>query len=143
MSTKNNIRFFTKNNLLVYISIGIMALGGCFLFKWWLIPIGCILLAVGAVLFIVFSAKRVSEKEIITCLERKLDGMDFSYDTLGVNERRVLRNIKPIVTEYYEYNDNVMVKRAKNDIISSQYTKSIVFFLTDALVIRTRNISLL
>ena len=105
MNTKQNEKFFTKNNLLVYISIAIMVLGGACFFKRWLIAIGCVILAIGAALFIVFSAKRVSEKEVRACLERKLEGMDYSFDTLGVNERRVIRTIAPLVTEYFEYDE--------------------------------------
>ena len=143
MNIKQNEKFFTKSNLLVYISIAIMVLGGACFFKRWLIAIGCVILAIGAALFIVFSAKRVSEKEVRACLERKLEGMDYSFDTLGVNERRVIRTIAPLVTEYFEYDEGVMVKQTQNDYLSSKYTKSIIFFLTDALVVRTRNISLI
>ena len=145
MNNKQLVNFFKKTSMIMYVGIILIILGGVFVFRrgFGTKAIGFTIMAIGAAIFIVGVSLRASEKDVLSCLAKKMDGMDYTYDTLAVNERRVLRNIKPEVTEYYDYEDGAMFKRAKDGtLISSQKTKSIIFIIKDALIVRTRTVSI-
>ena len=145
MNKRQNENYFKKNDIILYIGAAMLLIGGILLTvgkRRWVAPC-CILMAIGAVVFIIGTTVRSSEKEMRGILSKKLDGMDISFDTLGVPERRVIRDIKPIEIENFEYDEAVMLRKTKNDIISSRYTKALIFTLTDGFVVRTRSVSLI
>ena len=145
MNKKQNENYFKKNDIILYIGAVMLLIGGILLTvgkRRWVAPC-CILMVIGAVVFIIGTTVRSSEKEMMALLAKKLDGMDMSFDTLGVPERRVLRDVKPVIIEGYEYDETVMLRRTKNETVSSRYTKAIIFFLTDGFVVRTRSVSLI
>ena len=145
MNKKQNENYFKKNDIILYIGAVMLLIGGILLTigkRRWVAPC-CILMVIGAVVFIIGTTVRSSEKEMMALLAKKLDGMDMSFDTLGVPERRVLRDVKPVIIEGYEYDETVMLRRTKNETVSSRYTKTVIFFLTDGFVIRTRSVSLI
>ena len=145
MNKRHNENYFKKNDIILFIGAAMLIIGGILLTvgkRWWVAPC-CILMAIGMVIFIIGTTVRSSEKEMRALLSKKLEGMDISFDTLGVPERRVVRDIKPIVIENYEYDETVMLRKTKNETISSRYTKSLIFILTDGFIVRTRSVSLI
>ncbi|MBQ9744785.1 MAG: hypothetical protein IJW19_06655 [Clostridia bacterium] len=144
MNKKQHENFFKKNDLILLIGAAMLVIGAILLTvgkRRWIAPC-CILMAIGVVIFIIGTTIRVNEKEMRALLAKKLEGFDLSLDTLAVNERRVLRDAKTEVTESFEYDDTTMLRKTKNDIFSSKYTKTAIFPLTDAFIVRTRTVSL-
>ena len=144
MNKKQHENYFLKNDIILYIGAAMLVIGAIILTvgkRRWIAPC-CILMAIGVVVFIIGTTVRANEKEMRALLARKLDGFDLSLDTLAVNERRVLRDVKPEVVENFEYDDTAMLRKTKNEIFSSKYTKTAFFPLTDAFIVRTRTVSL-
>lgn len=145
MNKRHNENYFKKTDIILYIGAVMLLAGGILLTvgkRRWVAPC-CILMAIGAVVFIIGTTVRSNEKEMMAILAKKLEGMDMSFDTLGVPERRVLRDVKPIIIENYEYDETVMLRQGKNATISSKYTKAFIFTLTDGFLVRTRTVSLI
>ena len=145
MNKRHNENYFKKTDIILYIGAVMLLAGGILLTvgkRRWVAPC-CILMAIGAVIFIIGTTVRSNEKEMMAILAKKLEGMDMSFDTLGVPERRVLRDVKPIIIENYEYDETVMLRQGKNATISSKYTKAFIFTLTDGFLVRTRTVSLI
>ncbi|MBR7101597.1 MAG: hypothetical protein IKC74_04845 [Clostridia bacterium] len=145
MNKRHNENYFKKTDIILYIGAVMLLAGGILLTvgkRRWVAPC-CILMAIGAVIFIIGTTVRSNEKEMMAILTKKLEGMDMSFDTLGVPERRVLRDVKPIIIENYEYDETVMLRQGKNATISSKYTKAFIFTLTDGFLVRTRTVSLI
>lgn len=146
MSNKQNINYFKMNNLLEYVGIGCMAVSLPFFlfgygFMW---ALSCGLLPLGAVLFVVAVSIRSSEKDIYSSIKKKTESMELSVDKLGVNERRIVKRRSPEILEDFEYEDGVMIKKSKmGGIITSKYTKTGLYLLTDALMVITRTVSLI
>ena len=104
MNKRHNENYFKKTDIILYIGAVMLLAGGILLTvgkRRWVAPC-CILMAIGAVIFIIGTTVRSNEKEMMAILAKKLEGMDMSFDTLGVPERRVLRDVKPIIIENYE-----------------------------------------
>jgi len=144
MNRKQNENYFKKNDIILYVGAVMLVIGAILLTvgkRRWIAPC-CTLMAIGVVVFIIGTTVRSNTKEIMDILQKKMEGMDMSYDTLGVPERRVLRDIKPEIIENYEYDETVMLRREKNGTVSSKYTKAAIYTLTDAFVIRARTVSL-
>ena len=145
MDKKQHENYFKRNDVLLLIGAAMLVIGAILVFvgkRRWLMPC-CIGMVIGAVLFIIGTTVRVSEKEILAYLTRQLEGFDLSYDTLAVHERRVLRNVQPIVVENYDYEQGDMLRRTKDGVVSSRYMKTAIFTLTDAFIVRSRTVSLI
>lgn len=145
MNKKQHENYFKRNDVLLIIGAAILVIGAVLVFvgkRRWLMPC-CIFMAIGAVIFIIGTTVRVSEKEILAYLTRQLEGFDLSFDTLAVHERRVIRNAQPIVVEHYDYEQGDMLRKTQNGIVSSRYVKTAIFTLTDAFIVRSRSVSLI
>ncbi len=146
MSNKQNINYFKMSNLMEYIGIGCMAVSLIFFIFgsgiMWILSCG--VLPLGAVLFVVAVSIRSNEKDIYTSIKKKTESMELSVDKLGVNERRVVRRRAPEILEDFEYEDGLMVRKSKmGGVITSKYTKTGLYLLTDALMVITRTVSLI
>ena len=145
MSNKQNVNYFKMNDLMEYIGIGLMTISlPIFIFAYGYIWfLSCFMLPIGVVLFIIGVSIRSNEKDILNALKRKTDGVVIPYDNLGINERRINRKLQIEVLEDFEYESGLMYKRGKRGIISSKYTKTAIYMLTDALYISTKTVSLI
>ena len=145
MSNKQNVNYFKMNDLMEYIGIGFMAVAlPLFIFAYGILWIvSCAMLPIGVILFIIGVSIRSSEKDIISSLKRKTEGVVIPFDNLGINERRINRKLPYEVIGDYEYENGLMYKKSKNGIVSSKYTKTALYLLTDALYISTKTVSLI
>ncbi len=144
MNKKQHENYFKRNDVLLFIGALMLLIGAGLILvgkRRWVMPC-CIVMAIGAVIFIVGTTIRVSEKEILAYLARQLEGFDLSFNTLAVHERRVIRDAQPIVVENYDYEQGDMLRKTKNGIVSSRYMKTAIFTLTDAFIVRSRMVSL-
>ena len=146
MSNKQNINYFKRNDLMEYIGIGFMGVAlPLFIFAYgitWIIS--CAMLPIGVILFIIGVSIRSSDKDIISSLKRKTEGVVIPYDNLGINERRINRRLPIEILEDFEYENGVMLKKSKKGIVyTSKYTKTALYLLTDALYISTKTVSLI
>ena len=146
MKLKHNENYFKKSDNLRIIGLGTAIVG--FLMLWirlhWLTymlaPVGLI---AGLVMFFVGSAGRSSETDIDEYIKRET--VDIEVDFAGDRhyEKRLLKHIPPIVAEGYEYSDGLMFKKAKNSSVrSSEYTKAMIYVLSDRLYISERHVDI-
>ena len=118
MSNKQNINYFKMNDLMSYIGIGLMAIGlPIFIFAYGIIwLISCIMLPLGVILFIIGVSIRSGEKDIMSSLKRKTEGVVIPFDSLGINERRINRKLPIEVLEDFEYESGLMYKKGKRGV---------------------------
>lgn len=145
MNLKHNANYFKKSDSTKFIGIGLVILGFVlFYFGWgW---ISYILMTasvpVGVVLFIVGSSGRADESAIDTCIESLTEGLEVDLSADNKYKSRLEKHISPEIVEGYEYSDGVMLKYSKNgSLCSSEYTKAIIYTLSDALYISARTVS--
>jgi len=133
------------NDLMSYIGIGLMAIGlPIFIFAYGIIwLISCIMLPLGVILFIIGVSIRSGEKDIMSSLKRKTEGVVIPFDSLGINERRINRKLPIEVLEDFEYESGLMYKKGKRGTVTSKYTKTAIYPLTDALYVSTKTVSLI
>ena len=147
MNLKHNANYFKKSDTTKIFGIALVILGFLlFYFGWgW---ISYILMTasvpVGIVLFIIGSSGRADESVIDTCIESATEGLevDLAADTKYKN--RLEKHVAPEIIEGHEYSDGVMLKYAKSGSLrSSEYTKAIIYTLTDALYIHSKTVSVI
>ena len=149
MNIKNNINYFKKSDLLKYIGIGMIVIGGiCFFLdflRFWSYIIPMVFIPTGAVLFIIGSSARSNDNDIELCIERLTDGLDARLENNVKYKRRIFANTHPMIAEGFEYKKGLMFKRAKKDnsLRTSEYTKAVIYVLTDGLHITMRTVSLI
>ena len=145
MSNKQNVNYFKMNDLIEYIGIGLMAVFlPIFIFAYGFIwALSCVMLPLGVILFIIGVSIRSSERDILNSLKRKTEGVVIPLDNLGINERRINRRLSYDVLEDFEYENGLMYKKGKRGIISSKYTKTALYLLTDAIYVSTKTVSLI
>ena len=148
MNYKNNIGYFAKSDNMRSVGLcmlvgGFAALCLGFATSYILFIIGTILLIPGAVLYIIGAAGRSSDEDIKHCIERGCEGMEVELSEDRAYNKRILPKTEPEVLKDYEYREGLMLTRSKsNSLRSSEYTKTILYFLTDALYVVTRTFSL-
>lgn len=145
MNIKHNINYFKKSDSTKFVGIALVILGFVlFYFGWgWISYILMTLsVPVGVVLFIVGSSGRSDESVIETCIEERTEGLEVELEKDIKYKHRILKHIPPEIVEGHEYNDGVMLKQAKSGVLrSSEYTKAIIYTLTDALYVNARTVS--
>lgn len=145
MNLKHNANYFKKSDSTKFIGIGLVILGFVlFYFGWgW---ISYILMTasvpVGVVLFIVGSSGRADESVIDTCIESATEGIEVDLASDFKYKSRIQKHVDPEVIGGYEFNDGVMLKYSKDGALrSSEYTKAIIYTLTDAVYVSKRTVS--
>ncbi|MBQ7336863.1 MAG: hypothetical protein IJW40_00235 [Clostridia bacterium] len=148
MNYKNNLGYFNKSDTMRTVGLGILVGGFAalcigFATSYILYFIGGPLIVVGALLFIIGAAGRSNDEEIKHCITRATEGMEVDLSADRAYAKRIIPKSEPEIAQNYEYREGVMLTRSKsNSLRSSEYTKSILYLLTDALYIVSRSISL-
>ncbi|MBQ2767957.1 MAG: hypothetical protein IJF49_07790 [Clostridia bacterium] len=149
MNTKHNVNYFKKSDGLKTIGTGMMVVGilGLWLgwsYSYYLYFISTIALPVGLVLFMFGSVGRASEEDMDSCIKSIGDGLDSLLENDKKLSKKRLAHISPMMAEGYEYSDGLMYTKAKSGTVrSSEYTKAILYILSDSLCIVRRTASLI
>ena len=146
MSYKQNINYFKISDILLYIGLGCLAVGGfIFIFgSGYLWLMSTVVFPAGAVFFIVGASIRSNDKDIDQFIKKNMEGVEVDLTENSKYARRVVKDNAPIIVSGYEYLDGLMVTKAKNGLIrTSKFTKSCIYLLRDCIYISTRTISLI
>ena len=148
MNYKNNIGYFAKSDDMRTTGLGLL-IGGfaalClgFATSYILYIIGGPLIIIGAILYVIGAAGRSSDEDIKSCIARGCEGMEVDLSEDRAYNKRIMPKTEPEVLKDFEYREGLMLTRSKsNSLRSSEYTKTILYFLTDGLYIVTRTFSL-
>jgi len=143
---KSHINYFKRSDSLKYIGIVLAVLGVfLYMFGWSYISyiIATIALPIGGALFIIGSSGRASDGDINEYITKRTEGIEIDLENNPSIKKRLLKQIPVETVEGYEYRDGLMVTKAKDGSIrSSEYTKSVLYSLSDALHIVSRRISI-
>jgi hypothetical protein len=143
---KSHINYFKKSDSLKYIGIVLAVLGVfLYMFGWGYVSyiIATVALPIGGVLFIIGSSGRASDSDINEYIAKRTEGIEIDLENNPNIKKRLLKQIPIETIEGYEYKDGLMVTKAKDGSIrSAEYTKSVLYSLSDALHIVSRRISL-
>ena len=144
---KGNINYFKRGDSFKTIGLAVAIIGGI---VWWFAPnyiiyiLSCIAIPVGLGLFFIGSTGHSSDADIDADIDSKTKDMEVNLEEDKQYAKRVLKNIEPKVCEGYEYKDGLYFIKAKNGTIrSSEYTKAIIYVLSDELYIVKRSFSLI
>jgi hypothetical protein len=146
MDFKNNLNYFKKSDTPKFVGMGLMVVGIFLLWLGWSYVsyiMSAVFIPVGLVLFFVGSSGRASDSEIDAFIKRRLGGMEVDLSEDRAYTKRVLKHIPPQSIEDYVYREGLMLTKAKNSSLrSSEYTRSLLYILSDALYIPTRTVAL-
>lgn len=147
MKIKNNVNYFTKNDTLKFIGVAMVVLGfvlyyvGWGMLSWILI---CACIPVGAVLFIVGSSGRASDDDIEEFINVKSRELDPNLDLDKDYSKRIMKHTETLELEGYEYREDLMfAKTKKGSVRTSEFVRSVIYILNDALHFTVRRISLI
>lgn len=145
--TKNSINYFIKTDTLKLVGGGILIAG---LFCLWLgFGIIAYILAfigtpTGLVLFFIGATGRVTDADMDSHINNKMAGLAIDIDQNRSYQLKLLKHIKEITIEGYEYHDDVMIKKLKSgELRTSEFSRSKIRILSDRLYIVNRKISLI
>lgn len=146
MNFKKNVNYFTKSDLMKNLGIGLTALGLFLLVFGWSY-VSFILMSVtiptGLILFLVGISRRTSEKDLDAMIDRATANVAPTPEKSEKLERRAAKKPTSVYAEGYELREGLMLTKAKNGSTrSSEYTKTYLLPLSDALYIISRTISL-
>lgn len=144
---KSNIKYYTTSEAFKFIGLGLilfsvvlyfLGLGWGF-WSWLILSLGT---PIGFILFLI-STGRSSDDEINTYI--KLNTKEIDADNISFEKgfkKRILDRQEPIYFEGFDFDGDVMVTKAKNGrIVSSIYTKAIVFPLDTGIHISYKTVS--
>ena len=145
--TQYSINYFKKTDTLKLVGGGVLIAGLFALWIGWGL-IGFILaflgVPVGFVLFFIGSTGRVNDEHMETYINNKMAGLVIDIDTNRSYQLRLLKNSKDITVEGYHFHDEVMIKKLKDGSLrSSEFSRTKIRTLKDALYIVNRKISLI
>ena len=105
--------------------------------------LSCIAIPVGLALFFIGSARHSSDEDIDADINSITKDMEVNLEADKQYAKRILKHIEPKICEGYEYKEGLYFVKAKNGTVrSSEYTKAIIYVLSDELYIVKRNFSL-
>ncbi len=150
MNIKHNINYFKKNENLKFIGGTLLILGLFFLWfgpaiDLWFISyaVSPPVIVVGFVMFLIGSSGRSSEADLDDCIKRGTEGLEVYFDDDIHYGKRLLKHIAPSYIEGYEFHDGVMIKKGKNSSLrSSEYTKALIYIMSDRLYINRKTVCL-
>ena len=147
MKIKNNVNYFAKNNSLKFVGVAMVALGFLLYYFGWGWPayiLMCVCIPLGAALFIVGSSGRSGDDDIDEYIAVKMRDLDPKLDINKDYAKRVMKHYEAMEIEGYEYRDGLMFKKTKvGSVRSSEYVRSVIYFLEDAFHITSRRISII
>ncbi len=144
---KRNRNYFTKTDTMLYVGIGLLAVGVIlFFFGYSYISyiIASVLAPVGLVLMLVGASQRVTDADMDTCIAKLTEGMAVDTVENPKFERRMLKQIPMLQVQGYVYDDTKLHKYAKSGSVrSEQFESALIYALDTELYIVRRQISLL
>jgi len=147
MDIKHNVNYFKKRDIVKTIGIVCSAIGAIGILLAYSIYIGYLLamvfLPIGLITFIIGTNIASSESDIDDDIKKALVGVEKELSEDKAYAKRILKNIPAATAEGYDYEEGLMLRKAKNSSVrSSSYTKAMLYPLTDALLISSRTVSL-
>lgn len=144
---KSQINYFKRSDTLKYVGIVLAVIGvALYMFGWSYISyiIATIALPIGGVLFIFGSSGRASDGDIDEYISKRTEGIEIDLENNLNIKKRILKQVPIETVEGYEYENGLMVTKAKDGSIrTSEYTKSLLYPLSDAIHIVSRKISVI
>lgn len=145
--TRNSINYFKKTDTLKIVGGGVLIAGLFSLWLGWGI-IGYILAfigtPVGLVLFFIGSLGRVTDADMDSHINNKMASLAIDIDQNRSYQLKLLKHVKEITIDGYEYRDDVMIKKLKSgEIRTSEFSRSKIRILSDRLYIVNRKVSLI
>ena len=143
---KSQINYFKKSDTFKYVG-GILAVLGVllYMFGWSYVSyiIATVFLPAGGVLFLIGSSGRASDGDINEYIEKHTEGIELDLENNPSIKKRILKQLPIEVVEGYEYKAGIMAMKAKDGSVrTSEYTKSLIYPLTDGVCVVSRSISL-
>ena len=142
----HNQHYFTRSDLLNLVAIGLMLAAGIGyvlnfgLISYLLLAFG---LPLGAILFIVNSITRSSEKDLDEYISRLTEDVGRAVEDDKHFDRKIQTRLQKHTVSGYEYRDGVMLRRDKSGKLrASVFTKSRIYPFHEALCIASRTVSL-
>lgn len=143
---KHNINYFKRGDSFKTIGLGVTIVGLIVLYFGWSYisyVLSIIAIPVGLALFFIGSTGHSSDEDIDADIKSITTGLEVNLAEDKQYAKRILKHIEPKICEGYEYKDGLYFIKAKNGTIrSSEYTKAIIYVLSDELYIVKRNFSL-
>ncbi len=154
MDYQKNIKYFKSNDKHFYIGIGILAVGAIlfvlamFLNLWFLPyqgPISVALIGAGAGVAFIPRSLRSNSRDLDDAVARATEKYaEKTAQAVGL-EDSLIRNIKPVVVGDYTYEENALMRRAKDDrrVRTSVYTATAMLFTKTGIYLAQKKISLI
>ena len=143
---KHNINYFKRGESFSTIGLGMTIVGLVVLYFGWSYisyVLSCIAIPVGLALFFIGSTGHSSDADIDADINSITKDMEVNFEEDKQYAKRILKHIEPKICEGYEYKEGLYFVKAKNGTVrSSEYTKAIIYVLSDELYIVKRNFSL-
>lgn len=147
MNLKQNKNYFTKGDGLKLVGIGLVVLGVLLYFfgmGYWSYVLMLTVTPTGIILFFVGVSGRSSDADMDACIALQMESFAPNPEEDKQYGKRIQKHISPETVEGYEYEDGLMLKKAKDGKIrSSEYTRTVIYQLTDALYLASRRVSLI
>ncbi len=144
---KRNLHYFTKSDTMLYVGIGLVAVGvALFFFGYGYISyiLASVFAPVGLVLLLIGASQRVTDADIDACVVKLTEGMEVDLVENPKFAKRMLKQIPIMKLQNYVYDDTLMHKYAKSGSIRSEKLESaLLYALDNELYVVHRRISLL
>lgn len=144
---KRNLNYFTKTDTLLYVGIGLVAVGVILFFfgiGYLSYIIASVFAPVGIVLLLIGASQRVTDADIDTCITKLTEGM--AVDTVENPKfaKRMQKQIPVLQIQSYMLKECRYYKATKSGAVrSEQFTSAMLYALDTELYIVCRRISLL
>ena len=146
MKDKQNVNYFMKSGWMKPTGLGLLIAGIAFLFFGWGF-ISYILMVVfipaGIVLFIVGASTRSTDAEMDEFIAKKYENFEVRLDLDKDYSKRLLKHVHPENFESYVYDEGLLYAKSNTGYLrTSEYQKTILHMLSDAIYVSVRRISL-
>lgn len=144
---KRNLNYFTKSDTILYVGIGLVAVGvALFFFGYGYISyiIASVFAPIGLVLALIGASRRVNDADIDACIAKLTEGMEVDLVENPKFAKRMLPQIPVTRVQNYLYDDALIHKYSKSGAIRTEKLESALIYALDTqLYIVHRRISLL
>ena len=144
---KRNLHYFTKSDTMLFVGIGMVAVGvALFFFGIGYISyiIASVLAPIGLVLALIGASRRVTDADIDACITKLTEGMEVDLVENPKFAKRMRREIPLLKVQNYIFDDALAHKYAKSGSIRTEKLESALIYALDTeLYIVHRRISLL
>ena len=142
---RNNVNYFRMSDAWRIVGAGLLIAGLLLLwlgfgFLSWILML--LFVPTGLGLFLYASVVRASDADIDGEIEKRMEDLVLRPEEDPVLCKKLIKNLPPYTAEGYVLREGVMLRRDKtNRLRSSEYSKALLFILTDRLYILHREIS--